>query len=129
MTSAHQPLNEGKAFVLKIKPGVFFEEVKPSKEYIKRIDLKHRLIYGLIQERKWQANKGFDQYLNLEEIKRTITHKLTAKKTCEQKYPQSSLHAMANFGKIQQMNQVKERKQMVVVGQAEREQSDSDLDK
>ena len=44
MTSEHQPLNEGKVFVLKIDPDIFFEDVKPSKEYAKRIDRKHEAI-------------------------------------------------------------------------------------
>ena len=93
-------MNEGKVFVLKIRPEVFFEEVKPSKEYMKRIDLKHAEVVSLITERKWQGNKGFDHYINLEEIKRTITSKLGAKVKCQKKYPQSSVQAMANFSKI-----------------------------
>ena len=66
-------MNEGKVFVLKIKPDAFFEDVKPSKEYAKRMDLKHQTMINLISERKWQSNKGFDHYINLEEIRRAMT--------------------------------------------------------
>jgi hypothetical protein len=40
ITSAYQPYNEGKVFVLKIDANILFNDIKISKESIIRIDLK-----------------------------------------------------------------------------------------
>lgn len=88
-------------FVLKINTKIFFNDIRPSKDYQRKMIQKQMEFIQKVTEINQEVDKSMQNYYDMEPIKQRMINYLGLKKTCDQQYPQAIYAAKRTMGKME----------------------------
>ena len=100
---------QDKVHVLKIDTNIFFNDIRPSKDYQRKMVQKQMEFIQKVTEIDQEVNKSMQKYYDMEPIKQRMINYLALKNSCDQQYPQAIYAAKRTLGKMQLINKTFDR--------------------